>query len=202
MSRVTQPRGIVRGHPVRSSVLLPGPAAALLVASCAFPSADARDVPTALPDEAIFGPVAELLSVRCGSLDCHGSIYRNLRIYGSTGLRYLPTDRPLSPICNTREESQQTYLSVVGLQPEAVSEVVMGANPSALTMVGRARGTEAHKGGQIWTQGDDSDVCLTSWLEGQPKLVDCENGVKEALGPANPTGNDPLLACFAVGSPP
>jgi hypothetical protein len=167
-----------------------------LVASCSFPSTDARYVQTALPDAATFPPVAELLSVRCGSIDCHGSPYRNLRVYGSTGLRYLPTDRPLSPICNSCEENEQTYLSVVGLQPEAMSEVVMGADPSILTMVGKARGTEAHKGGQIWSLGDASDVCLTSWLQGEPNLSDCENGAKAALSQANPSGNDPLLACF------
>jgi hypothetical protein len=170
---------------------------AALVASCSFAPANARYIQTALPDEATFGPVAELLSVRCGSIDCHGSLYRNLRIYGSTGLRYLPTDRPFSPLCNTCEENMETYLSVVGLQPEAMSEVALGANPSILTMVGRARGTEAHKGGQIWTQGDDSDVCLTSWLQGEPNPADCENGVKLALTLANPPGvNDPVLACF------
>jgi hypothetical protein len=51
-----------------------------LVASCSFPSTDARYVQTALPDAATFPPVAELLSVRCGSIDCHGSPYRNLRV--------------------------------------------------------------------------------------------------------------------------
>jgi hypothetical protein len=174
-----------------------GIALAGLVASCSFPSADARFVETALPDEATFAPVAELLSVRCGSLDCHGSLYRNLRVYGSTGLRYLSTDRPLSPICNTCEENEETFLSVVGLEPEAMSEVFRGADPSILTMVAKARGTEAHKGGQIWVMGDDSDVCLISWLQGAPNPVDCESGVRAALSQANPSDNDPLLACFA-----
>jgi hypothetical protein len=169
------------------------------VASCSFPSTDARYVQTALPDEATFAPVAELLSVRCGSIDCHGSLFRNLRVYGSTGLRYLATDRPFAPTCNTCEENQETYLSVVGLQPEAISEVVLGADPSILTMVGRARGTEAHKGGQVWSQGDDSDVCLTSWLGGKVDFAaDCRSGVSAALSSADP-GNDPLLACVSAG---
>lgn len=172
---------------------------ATVTLACSFPSSDARYIQTALPDEATFAPVAELLSVRCGSLDCHGSLYRNLRVYGSTGLRYSPSDRPLSPTCNTCDENVETYLSVVGLQPEAMSEVVMGGDPSLLTMVGRARGTEAHKGGQIWTIGDDSDVCLTSWLQGNSSPADCEAGVRAALSQASPTGNDQLLTCF--GSP-
>jgi|HubBroStandDraft_2_1064218.scaffolds.fasta_scaffold310244_2 hypothetical protein len=171
---------------------------AAFAASCSFPSSDARTLQTALPDESTFAPVAELLSVRCGSIDCHGSVFRNLRVYGSTGLRYLASDRPLSPLCNTCEEDRQTYLSVVGLQPEAMSEVAMGADPSILTMVGRARGTEAHKGGQVWSEGDDSDVCLTSWLEGKVDSADCKSGVNAALSPADPS-DDPLLACFSAG---
>jgi hypothetical protein len=164
---------------------------ATLIIACTFPSADARYAPTELPDEATFAPVAELLSVRCGSLDCHGSVYR------STGLRYLPADRPLSPLCNTCEENQETYQSVVGLEPEKMSLVASGANPDILTMVEKARGAEAHKGGQIWSTGDDSDNCLTSWLTGTPNSVDCENGVGGVLMQANPAG-DALLTCFGA----
>jgi hypothetical protein len=171
-----------------------------VAASCTIPPPDGRYVQTARPDLETFPPVADLLSVRCGSIDCHGTPARNLRIYGSTGLRWLASDRPFYPVCNTPEEDTQTYDSVVGLEPEAMSAVVSGASPSLLTMVNKARGTEAHKGGQIWTTGDASDVCLTSWLQGSPEPGDCESAVESVL-PVLPTAApDPLLCCF--GSDP
>jgi hypothetical protein len=95
------------------------------------------------------------------------------------------------------EEDVQTYDSVVGLEPENVSAVASGADPSLLTMVRKARGTESHKGGQIWTTGDDSDLCLTTWLQGDPSTGDCESAVSGAVSTeARPT----LLCCF--GSDP
>jgi hypothetical protein len=149
--------------------------------SCSVPPSDGRYTPVKLPDESTFPPVAELLSLRCGAIDCHGATGRNLRIYGSTGLRWLPSDKPFYPVCNTAEEDQQSYDSVVGLEPESMSEVASGGDPSLLTMVRKARGTEDHKGGQIWTQGDDSDLCLTTWLTGSPSSSDCKNAVTSSV---------------------
>jgi len=164
--------------------------------SCSIPPADARYTPSALPDESTFPPVADLLSLRCGAIDCHGTTARNLRIYGSTGLRWLGSDLPFYPVCNTPEEDTQTYDSVVGLDPEDMSAVASGGDPSLLTMVRKARGTEDHKGGQIWTTGDVSDVCLTSWLHGNPDPGDCKSAVAGAV-PLLPAGmTDPLLCCF------
>ncbi len=161
---------------------------------CSAPSAGSY-VPGALPDEATFAPVAALLDVRCGSLDCHGAIGRNLRLYGSSGLRLSPADRPLVPLCDTGSEVAQDYDSVVGLEPERSSAVVQGADPSELTLVRKARGTEAHKGGTIWATGDDSDVCLTSWLHGAPNAADCARAAAQVL-PSPPGQANPLLACF------
>jgi hypothetical protein len=135
--------------------------------------------------------------VRCGTIDCHGTAYRNLRIYGSGGLRWSPGDRPFMPLCNTPDEIAQDYLSVVGLEPETMSAVVAGADPSMLTMVRKARGTEAHKGGRIWTQGDDSDTCLTSWLTGgdaDAGAAACDRAITGLL-PNGPT--NPLLQCLS-----
>ncbi len=166
------------------------------VAACSAPSAG-HYVPQALPDATAFAPVAGLLDVRCGSLDCHGTVARNLRLYGSAGLRLLPSDRPLLPLCDTAAEVTQDYESVIGLEPEVMSAVALGADPSKLTMVRKARGTEAHKGGAVWSQGDDSDTCLTSWLEAKPDPAACERGVASVL-PAQPGMVDPLLACFVA----
>lgn len=135
-----------------------------------------------------------MLAVKCGSLDCHGSVARNLRIFGSAGLRFSSTDQPFVPLCNTSDEVAQDYVSVVGLEPEQMSVVASGGDPGTLTMLRKARGTEAHKGEQIWTQGDDSDVCLTSWLTGSANSTACASSIASAL----PNGNDnPLLGCVS-----
>jgi hypothetical protein len=171
--------------------------AGMLLAGCSIPASDARYTPQDLPDQGSFPPVAQLLVVRCGSLDCHGTPARNMRLYGSAGLRWLSSDRPLVPLCDTPDEVAQDYESVVDLEPEAMSAVVAGggANPQQLTMVRKARGTESHKGGQIWTQGDESDVCLTSWLGGNANEGACASGMAGVL----PSGaSNPLLQCLAA----
>jgi len=91
------------------------PSLGLLACSAPEPSPYAAQ---ALPDEATFGPVAQMLDVRCGSLGCHGAVGRNLRLYGSAGLRLSPSDRPLAPPhpCNTQDEDAQDYMSVVDLE--------------------------------------------------------------------------------------
>jgi hypothetical protein len=68
-----------------------------------------------------------------------------------------------------------------------------GQDPQQLTMVRKARGSEAHKGGQIWTQGDDSDTCVTSWLAGGESLSACSKAVAGVLPGAAP---NPLLKCL------
>jgi hypothetical protein len=169
--------------------------ALVTLARCSAPPADGRYVQQDLPDRATFSPVAQLLDVRCGSLDCHGTVGRNLRLYGSAGLRWAPADRPLVPPCITPDELDQDYLSVVGLEPETMNAVVAsgGQNPEKLTMVRKARGTEAHKGGAIWAQGDDSDSCLTSWLAGKPSSTACARGMASVL----PGGSsNPLMQCL------
>ena len=171
-------------------------AALIAAASCSTPPADGRYVQQSLPDRTTFQPVAQLLVVRCGSLDCHGTTARNLRLYGSGGLRFASGDRPLVPLCDTQAEVDQDYQSVVGLEPELLSAVVAsgGANPERLTIVRKARGAEAHKGGQIWMQGDDSDRCLTSWLAGAVNANACAQGMASVL----PGGaGNPLLQCPA-----
>jgi hypothetical protein len=169
---------------------------AALVAGCSVPPSDSRYVQTSLPDQATFQPVAQLLSFRCGTADCHGTIARNLRIYGSSGLRWSSTDRPLVPPCDTPDEIDQDYLSVVGLEPATMSAVVAdhGADPERLTIVRKARGTEAHKAGTIWVQGSDADVCLTSWLAGAVDRTACSTAIDSLL----PTGStDPVAACVS-----
>jgi hypothetical protein len=169
-------------------------ASVVALVACSAPPANGRYVQPALPDRASFPPVAELLVVRCGSLDCHGTPARNMRLYGSAGLRWSPGDRPFVPPCDTQSEVDQDYESVVGLEPETLNAVVAagGSEPEQLTIIRKARGTESHKGGQIWTRGDDSDSCLTSWLAGNANPNACAQGIASVL----PSGSsNPLLQC-------
>ncbi len=153
---------------------------ALVSVSLAFALACSTTEPRArvtgtVPDRASFPPVAELLVHRCGTLDCHGATFRDLRIYGSLGLRLSPSDRPVSKGQTTREEYDEDFASVVGLEPEILSAVVAsgGANPERLTLIRKARGTEHHKGGSLWQTGDAQDRCVTSWLAGKTDVADC-----------------------------
>ncbi|HEX4514457.1 MAG TPA: hypothetical protein VH054_12995 [Polyangiaceae bacterium] len=155
---------------------------ALLVIACSFPSSTDTNAVT-VPDRATFPPVADLLGKRCGTLDCHGSAYRNLRVYGSLGLRLAPSDRPLSKGQTTTDEYDADFESIVGLEPELMSDVVTagGASPDRLTFVRKARGTEAHKGGSLMQAGDPEDACITSWLAGHTDAAGCAAATASAF---------------------
>jgi hypothetical protein len=143
-------------------------------AGCTTPSSEARFVATP-PDRASFPPVAQMLVVTCGTLDCHGTVARNFKIYGNVGLRFAPADVPSALTATTSDEVDQTFASLVGLEPEILSEVVTsgGQAPERLTVVRKARGAEHHNPGAIVTTGDDRDVCLTSWLAGKVDTGAC-----------------------------
>lgn len=159
--------------------------AALLGGGCGTVPADDR-IGVLAPNgsEEAFGPVGDLLTHRCGSLDCHGRPERNLRIFGCEGRRISSTD---ASICSraqggkktTAAEHEATYRSLVGLEPTVMSRVVAerGIDPSLLTFVRKARGTEAHIGGVLIVPGDDQDLCITSWLGGQTDLTACSGAL-------------------------
>ena len=127
------------------------------------------------PDRASFSLVASVLGARCGSLDCHGSPYRNLRFYGYGGLRLDPTHRPDIP-ATTPAEIDATYDALVGLEPEAMTRfMVEGAkNSSSLIIVRKAHDDEGHKGGRRLTPGDDADRCVLGWLAGAVDTPACQ----------------------------
>ena len=157
-------------------------APAMLAFACSTPASDGRFVETAPDGGATFQPVADMLVHTCGTLDCHGQPARNLRLYGREGARW---DKDASPNANTvgivttAAEYEQDYLSVVGLEPEVLSQVVSqgGAAPERLTLVRKGRGAEDHKGGTLYKVGDDRDVCLLSWLAGNTNTTACARSV-------------------------
>jgi hypothetical protein len=142
-------------------------------AACQGPDPNARS-PVTGPDQMTFPLLHKVLDHRCGSLDCHGTRYRNLRMWGSDGMRLSYGDVP-GGAPTTTDELNATYQSIVELEPELMSAVVAdhGANPERLTLVRKARGTEAHKGGAVVTPGDARDRCILSWLAGAADVLAC-----------------------------
>jgi hypothetical protein len=168
---------MIAKHVIFSS--LAAAALAVIASSCASPDPNAREHAT-LPDEGQFQPVADMLIHRCGSLDCHGTLARNLKIYGVAGLRSAAGDVP-SPMApdggdSSADEYHADYRSVCGLEPEVMSAVVKdgGKNPERLTLVQKPRATQDHKGGKIIQIGDDQDKCLLSWLSGTTDVASCK----------------------------
>jgi hypothetical protein len=137
----------------------------------------------AAPSRASFEPVDDVLQASCGTLDCHGQVGRNLRLYGGRGLRLRSSDNPADDP-TTPAEYDRSYWSVIGLEPEVMSDVVNdgGRLPERLTMVRKARELEHHKGGKLFVAGDERDLCLTSWLAGAVDLTACKIG-KELIRP-------------------
>ena len=126
-----------------------------------------------------FPPVAAFLEHRCGTLDCHGQIGRNLRLYGYDGLRLGAADVPGGEP-TTSDEIDADFRSVTGLEPELLNAVVAdgGAHPERLTLVRKERGTEHHKGGALVMAGDAQDRCLLGWLAGAVDDTACADALK------------------------
>ena len=156
-------------------------------AGCA--GVDDVNIQVACGDFATFGDVSSVLEARCGTLDCHGSIGRPLRIYGRRGLRkyvdFTATDAESEVLkaeinagqgageyfpgglqVTIRGELADNYDSVCGLEPELMDKVRKGEeSPDVLTLTRKARLVEKHKGGQIFAPAQSpGDLCITSWL--------------------------------------
>lgn len=126
------------------------------------------------PDAASFPAVAEALAPRCATLDCHGQVGRNFRFYWANGLRLASDARP-GEGATTAEEHQHTYRSLIALEPFALDAALRGViRPDQLTLVRKARGAEAHKGGASIAAGSDADRCLVSWIAGAVDAAACD----------------------------
>ena len=139
------------------------------------------------PPRTNFESVADAMQPHCGTLDCHGQAGRNMRLFGSRGLRLAPDATPLDGD-TTPAEYDATFWSVVGLEPETMTAVVadMGADPERLSLIRKARGHERHKGGTLMTAGDSLDQCLTSWLAGVVLTSPCQVAAMYAAPGAAP----------------
>ena len=143
--------------------------AALGTSSCSPPPKGEleREVSTrASPGSFRAAGVSTVFEKRCGSLDCHGSAARNMRIYSSQGLR-LPNDAGLGPGAGdtTQDEVTANYQSILTLEPEETNKVILGGDPYKLLVLKKPLELEKHKGGQTIRRGDDAERCIVSWLE-------------------------------------
>jgi hypothetical protein len=167
------------------SALLFASALSVFGVSCSPPSSDERSM-FAAPPRSGFEPVSELLHARCGSLDCHGQLGRNLRLYGTNGLRLDARDVPGQDGGVTSGlEHDANYSSIVALEPEVLDRVVRetGRDPARLTLVRKARNAEDHVGAQAIAPGSDADRCLLSWLALGIDETACERGTMLARPP-------------------
>jgi hypothetical protein len=160
---------------------------AIVIAACSAPPDDPRTVSVG-PDRASFDAVSNFLDRRCGSLDCHGVRYRNLRVWGRDGMRLDPADSPGGNV-TTPGEIDATYRSVVRLEPELMNAVVAdhGAHPERLTLLRKARGTEHHDGKALFIIGDDQDRCVTSWLSSATDTAACTRALAVPFGTSTPS---------------
>lgn len=155
---------------------------------CAARPDPAERPPLALPDQAQFTQpkgVNDFLVQRCAGLDCHGQIGRPLRLYSPNGLRF--EDGPggaRNTGAMSDKEKIENYISVVGLEPEGISEVVAsGGEFTDLLLFKKPLGIDGggvrHKGGTVIRVGDDGWRCFTSWASGAENFdaKACEDAV-------------------------
>jgi hypothetical protein len=140
------------------------------------------------PGRVGFDKVADALVGTCGTLDCHGHPARNMRLYGSHGMRLRPLDDPGGAPTSAAERDAD-YWSVTGLEPEVIDSVVRarGDRPERLSLFRKGLGIEKHKGGTVALVGGALDRCLRSWLQGKTDEATCEAAVPRREMPSTET---------------
>jgi hypothetical protein len=109
--------------------------------------------------------VSAVFEKRCGSIDCHGTVDRSLRIYSKDGLRLPDKGNVPGGTDTTADEISANYQSLMNLEPERSNEVIDGADPeTTLLFVKKPLETEKHKGGPALKKGDVAYNCIVSWL--------------------------------------
>jgi hypothetical protein len=192
---------IRRAHVAGAMVLSFGIAGALLACASTPDTSEVTNIyvsQNAFTDFAGGGAnagVVGMLANKCGSLDCHGSLGRSLRIFSAYGLRLVDDAGDVSGVGATTEaEIYADYISAISVQPELTSKVFYGLqDPHTLLILRKPLGLERHKGGQVLQSGDPGDLCLTSWLQdgleepdGAPLTLDNAACNAEAVFPLGP----------------
>jgi hypothetical protein len=115
-----------------------------------------------------FPLVGNVFGSHCGSLDCHGQVGRNMRIYSGNGLRLPNSEGNVSGGSTTSYEYLASYQSIISIDPEVLSDVVRagGAGAGKWIVLSKGRGTEAHKGHTALIPFSDADFCVVAWVSG------------------------------------
>lgn len=110
--------------------------------------------------------VSPYLEARCGTLDCHGSMQRPMRLYGRNGLRHPDEQNITGGEPTTALELDANFASVCALEPEKMAEAIedLGASGDRLVFIAKPRATVRHKGGKVVDEGDDGDRCMLGWI--------------------------------------
>jgi len=139
-------------------------------------------------DEDEFTSVSPVLEKRCGTLDCHGTLARPMRIYGQGGLRLalqeeidnFDTAEKNGTVsggkATTPEEYDANWRSVCALQPELMQKVRAGEEePIKLILLSKPIGPDEedgtkHKGGAVLIKGGEGFDCIRTWLDPEEDL--------------------------------
>jgi hypothetical protein len=172
--------------------------AAVLV-SCSGPSANDRFTFTT-PDSAAFKLVSPSLELRCGTLDCHGSTYRNMRLFGHYGARLDPK-LTTGKEDTTDAEIESNFTSVVSIDSENFAAIVAkhGQGFDQWMVVLKGENAVHHKGEQRMKKGDFTYNCLLSWITGNVDMNACSMASMVAApsasaSAATPDGTPPASA--------
>ena len=150
------------------------------------PAPEPGDFIMAAPTRTGWEPVADALVAGCGTLDCHGQVGRNLRLFGSHSLRLASEDDP-GGRPTTAAEYQASYWSTIGLEPEILDRVVRdgGDRAERLMILRKPLGLVSHKGGVLMQTNDKIDRCLHGWLVGAVDRNVCEEAWPRRSGEAS-----------------
>ncbi len=137
------------------------------------------------PDkQAFIDHVSPYMERRCGTLDCHGSSARPMRLYGQLGHRHPAESNVAGGIATTAFELESNYVSVCDVDPEPMAEATkdFGSSAEKLLFIQKARGVEGHKGGKIVNELDAGDRCLVGWIRRVPAAQlakDCDEALRQ-----------------------
>jgi hypothetical protein len=140
------------------------------VGECACPSPAAFTLETTDGGPPPTGAsVSEYMARRCGTLDCHGSVTRPLRLYGRLGLRDPAGSDISGGRATTPDEVSDNYTAVCSVDPEQMQSLALGTiDPEDVLVLQKARGAVEHKGGTVVAVGSPGDNCIYGWLRGDP----------------------------------
>ncbi len=144
-----------------------------MLVSCSGPNANDRLTFTT-PDSNAFKLVSPSLELRCGTLDCHGSVYRNMRLFGHYGAR-LDSKLTTGKEDTTDAEMESNFTSVVSIDTENFASIVAkhGQGFDQWMVVLKGEDAVEHKGGERMKKGDVTYDCLLSWITGTVDMNAC-----------------------------